>query len=80
MEIIVKFVSALVFSIVSPRGSGPEPHSSAGSIADLRTGGHWFDPRLGQYSFRGLMIVIVAGLTPLSTLFIVSTMVMWESS
>ena len=33
-----------------------EPHSSVGSIADLRTGGRWFDPLLGQYSFRGLMI------------------------
>ena len=32
-----------------------EPHSSVGSIADLRTGGRWFDARLGQYSFRGLM-------------------------
>ena len=32
------------------------PISSVGSIADLRTGGCWFDPRLGQYSFRGLMI------------------------
>ena len=28
-----------------------KPHSSA---ADLRTGGHWFDPRLDQYSFPGL--------------------------
>ena len=24
----------------------------------LRTGGRWFDPRLGKYSFRGLMIAI----------------------
>ena len=23
-----------------------EPHSSVGSVVDLRTGGHWFDPRL----------------------------------
>ena len=22
-----------------------EPHSSVGSAADLRTGGHWFDPK-----------------------------------
>ena len=29
-----------------------------GRVADLRTGGRWFDPRLGQYSFRGLIIVI----------------------
>ena len=35
-----------------------EPHSSVGSVADLRTGGRWCDPRLGRYSFRGLMIVI----------------------
>ena len=32
-----------------------------GSVTGLRTGGHWFDPRLGQYSFRGLMIVIATG-------------------
>ena len=37
------------------------PHSSVGSIADLKTGGRWFDPRLGQYSFQGLMIVIATG-------------------
>ena len=28
-----------------------EPHSSVGSIADLRTGDCWFDPRLGQIFF-----------------------------
>ena len=27
-----------------------EPHTSVGSVADLRTGGRCFDPRLGQYS------------------------------
>ena len=32
--------------------------SSIGSVADLRTGGRLFDPRLGQHSFRGLMIVV----------------------
>ena len=32
--------------------------SSVGSIADLRTGGRWFDTRLSQYFFQGLMIVI----------------------
>ena len=32
-----------------------EPHSSVGS---LRTGGCWFNPRLSQYSFRGLMVAI----------------------
>ena len=36
----------------SIRSSRAEPHSSVGSIADLRTGGRWFDPRLGQYSFQ----------------------------
>ena len=35
-----------------------KPHSSVGRAANLRTGGRWFDPRLGQYSFRGLMIVL----------------------
>ena len=45
-----------------------EAHSSVGSDADLRTGGRWFDPRLSQYSFRGLMIVIATGLI-LSPLF-----------
>ena len=29
--------------------------SSVGSDADFRTGGRWFDPRLVQYSFRGLI-------------------------
>ena len=57
-----------------------EPHSSVGSIADLRTGGSWFDPRHGQYSFLELMIVIATGFISLSSLSIVSTMVTWESS
>ena len=39
---------------------------SSGSVADLRTGGRWFDPRLGQYSFRELMTVIATGFIPLS--------------
>ena len=26
-------------------------HSSVGSVADLRTGGHWFDPQPDLYSF-----------------------------
>ena len=56
-----------------------ESHSSVGSVADLRTGGRWFDP-LGQYSFRGLMIVIATGFIPLSPLSVVSTMAKWESS
>ena len=57
-----------------------EPHNSVGSVADLRTGCCRFDPQLSQYSFRGLMIVIVTRLIPLSQLYVVSTMVMWESS
>ena len=57
-----------------------EPHSSVGSIVDLRTGGRWFDPWLGQYSFQGLMMVIATGFIPLSLLSVVSTMVLWESS
>ena len=54
-----------------------EPHSSVGSNADLRRGGGWFDPLLGQYSFQGLMIVIATGFISLSPLL---TMVMCESS
>ena len=38
-----------------------ETHSSVASDAELRTGAHLFDPWLGQYSFRGLIIVIVTG-------------------
>ena len=33
-------------------------------------------PRLGQYSFRGLMIVLATGFIPLSLLSVVSTTVM----
>ena len=57
-----------------------EPHSLVGSVADVNTGGRWFDPRLGHYSFVGLMIVIATGLIPLSPQSVVSTMVKWESS
>ena len=56
-----------------------KPHSSDGSSTDLRTGGHWFDPQLCQYSFPGLMIVIATGFFPLSPLSIFSTIVKWES-
>ena len=49
-----------------------EPHSSVGSVADSKTGGRWFDSRLGQYSFRGFI--------PLSPPSVVSTTVRWESS
>ena len=48
-----------------------ESRSSVGSVGDLRTGGRWFDPRLGQYSLRGLMIVIGTGSIPLSPLSVV---------
>ena len=57
-----------------------EPHGSVASDPDLRTGGRWFDSRLGQHSFHGLMIVIATGFIPLSPLSVLSTMVMWESS
>ena len=40
------------FSIIA------EPHGSVVSVADLRKGGGQFDPQLGQYSLRGLKIVI----------------------
>ena len=53
--------------------------SPVGSVVDLRTG-QWFDPRLGQYSFQGLMIVIMTGFISLSLLSVVSIMVMLESS
>ena len=43
-----------------------ESHSSVGNVADLRTEDRWFDPRLGQYSFRVLMIVIATGFIPVS--------------
>ena len=33
----------------------PSPHSSDGSVQELRTGGRWFVLQLGQYSFRELM-------------------------
>ena len=56
-----------------------EPHSSVGSIADLRTG-RWFDSMLSQYSFQRLMIVIATGFIPLSMLSVVSTMNIWQRS
>ena len=55
-----------------------EPHSSVGSVADLRTGGRWFNPRLGQYSFRGLMMIVIAtGFISLSPQSVVSKMIIW---
>ena len=50
----------------------PSPFCLVGSIQDLGTGCRGFDPRLGQYSFRGLMIVISTGSILLSPLSIVS--------
>ena len=64
---------AHLFYVEALRSSVAEQHCSVGSIADLRAGDRWFHPRLGQYSFRGLIIDIATG-------FIVSTMGMWESS
>ena len=58
----------------------PSPHSSVISVADMRTRGRWFDPRVGQYSFQGLMIVIATRFIPLLPLSVVSTMAIWESS
>ena len=48
------------------KSSQPESHSSVCSVQDLRTGGRWFDPWLGHYFFRRLMIVIATGFIPLS--------------
>ena len=45
-----------------------ELHCSVESVANLRTEDRWFDPRLGQYSFLGLMMVIATGFIPLSPL------------
>ena len=59
---------------------GPTTCSLVGGEHDWRTGLRWFDPWLGQYSFRELVIVIATGLIPLSLTSIVSTMVMLESS
>ena len=53
---------------------------SVGSVEDLRTGGLLFDPLLGQYSLRGLMLVTATGIILLSPLSVVSTTVVWERS
>ena len=50
----------------------PEPHSSASNVEYLKTGGR-FDPRLGQYSFQGFMMVIATGFIPISPMSFVST-------
>ena len=57
---------------------GAEPHSSVGSVADLRTGGRRFDTRLGQYSFRGLMTVIATGYIPLLLLYVI--LLCWKAN
>ena len=64
---------------VVPHHFYAEPHSSVGSITDLRTV-RWFHPLLRQYPFRGLMIVIATGFIPLSPLSVVSSMVMKAAS
>ena len=58
---------------------GTEPHGVVGSVPDLRAVGRWFNPRLGQFSFPGLIIVNATRIIPLSKLCFVSLMVMWES-
>ena len=73
-----KSYSTIIYSYFN--GHSAKPHNSVGSPQYLRTGGRWFDPRVGQYSFLEFMIVIATGLIPLSLLSIVSTMLMWESS
>ena len=57
------------------------PFSSCADLfVDLRTGGRWFDTRLGQYSFQGLMIFIATGFIPFSPLsMIILTIAMWEN-
>ena len=57
-----------------------EPYSSVDGVADLRTGGRWFDLRLGKYSFQGLIMVNATGFVPPSPQSVVLAMVMWESS
>ena len=52
----------------------PCPHSSVGSVQEVAGS----ISRLSRYSFRGLMIVVAAGLIPFSLLSIVSTMVIFE--
>ena len=57
-----------------------EPHSRVSGVADLKTGGRWFDPWLGQYSCQRLMVVIATGLIPPSPLPIVATMVYGQAA
>ena len=74
-----------VASLLSDKTKGltliiAEPHSSFGSVEDLRTRSRWLDPWLGEDSFRELMIVIATGFIPLSSLSFVSTTIILESS
>ena len=57
-----------------------KPNSLVGGVQDFRKESLWFDPQLGQYSFRRFMIVIATGFIPLTPLSIVSSMAMLESS
>ena len=43
-----------------------EPHSLVGNFAGLRTEDQWFGPRLRQYYFCGLKIVIETAFIPLT--------------
>ena len=67
-------------SVQDLRTGGRWYDSPAPSIFFPRIADRWFDPQLGQYSFRGLLIVIATGFISLPPLSIVSTMLMWESS
>ena len=76
----VAFNGKILLTLYQTTKCWVEPHSSVGSVADMRMGGRWFNPHLVQYSFRGLMIIIATGFIPLSPLSVVLTMVIWESS
>ena len=61
-------LQALSIDYIQNKPLSPVLHSSVGSVQDLKTGDHWIDPRLGQYSLRKLMIVIAIG-------FMISTLI-----
>ena len=44
-----------------------KPHSSVGSVENLRTRGRWFNPQLGQYSGREMMIVTATDSSSITT-------------
>ena len=59
----------------------PRPHGSVRSVDDLKTAGRWFEGSGSANIFsEAFMTVLATGFIPLSTLFLVSTMVRWESS